>query len=186
MAAIFLSEWKLFDPQIWTGQKTITGVILALFSLWMILSGGPKKEEKMERMWVILITVNIILNGIGTFWGKAFLETHGPLESLISQALGGFLTLYIMNIVRRMKFSVSHPTQILAVFDGLFMMLSVTFYYAAIKNGPLIVVLPTQTIAVTITVALVGLFLFKEAQMMTKKKFIGMIVGIIGVVLLMI
>jgi uncharacterized membrane protein len=186
LAAIFLGEWQLFDPTIFSGQKTLLGIFLAFVSMGLFLSTKSRKEEKIEKKWLMLILFNIIFNGFATYWGKIFITDHGPLETLISQSLGGIPVLFIFNKLRRKSMEISGQNHLLSFIDGFVIFLAVTFYYLAIKNGPLTVVLPIQTLVGTIAIALVGLFLFKEKAQITNKKIWGLILGFIGVVLLII
>lgn len=186
LSAVFLGEWRLFSLSEGSGQKTLLGVILAIVSMMMILKGSSKKEEKMEKKWVILIGFNILVNGIGTFWGKAFLETHEPIEALFSQVFGGILTLLIYNIIKRNNFHIRPKYHKFLVLDGLLMMVAVVAFYMVLKVGPLAVVLPIQNLVLTILMTLVGLIIFKEAHNMNMRKMVGMGLGVVGVVLLMI
>lgn len=186
LAAIFLGEWQLFDLSTSSGQKTIAGIILAFISMAMLLKGASKKEEKMEQKWVVLIGFNILINGIGTFWGKAFLVTHEPIEILFSQIIGGLLMLFAYNILKRNNFKIGAKYNKLLIFNGFMMLGAVLTYFTVIKMGPLTVVLPIQTLILTILMALVGLLFFDEAHNMNMRKMVGMGLGVVGVVLLMI
>lgn len=186
LSAFFLDEWSFFDPQFFSGQKTILGLILAFLSMFLILRSHSKKVEKMELVWMSLIILNIVLNGIGTYWGKTFVNIHTSLETIFSQCLGGLPAAFIINHIRGKKYSLTPSNHIWVAFDGLIVTLAVVFYYQAVKLGPLTLVLPIQTLLVTIAIVLVGLFIFKEAQSFDREKLIGLILGISGVVILMI
>lgn len=185
LAAFYLSEWRLFDPTTGVGQKTIIGMILTLLSIWMLV-GADKKKEKINRKWLFFMVINVVLTGIGTFWSKTFIENHGSLETLISQSLGGLPVLFIINVINREKFKIGKASQVLAILDGLAIVGTTVFFFIALKNGPLAVILPVQTLIITVSIVLVGLIIFKEVQNMTKKKFAGMVLGIAGVILLMV
>lgn len=186
LAAVFLSEWQLFNPTESSGQKTIVGGILAFISLFLLLSGGTKKEERLERKWLIYIVAFIILNAISVFWGKVFIADHGPLETLISQSLGALPAIYIINIIKKVKWPISRENHLLAAIDGLAVVLSVVFFYQSLKNGPLSLILPIQTLVGTMAVVLVGLFIYKETHMLTRQKTVGIVLGFLGVVLLVV
>ncbi|MBI3379978.1 EamA family transporter [Candidatus Gottesmanbacteria bacterium] len=185
LSVFYLSEWKLFDPMTLVGQKNIIGILLTFVSMYMFVK-QDKKKGIINNKWLFFMIVDVILVGIGTFWGKTFIDSHGPLETLISQSLGGLPVLFIINVLKKENFKIGNFNQILAVIDGLVIVGTVTFFYVALKNGPLSVVLPIQTLVITIAITLVGLFAFKEAQNMTRRKIAGMVLGILGVVLLMI
>ncbi len=186
LAAVFLSEWQLFNPAESSGQKMIVGSILAFISIFLILSGRTKKEERLERKWIIYIVVFIILTAISVYWGKVFIADHGPLETLISQSLGVLPAIYIINIIKRVKWSISRENHLLAAVDGLAVVLATAFYYQALKSGPLSLILPVQTLVGTIAIVLVGLILFNEKQQFDKGKIIGLVLGMLGIILLMI
>ena len=63
---------------------------------------------------------------------------------------------------------------------------TLNLFYFAYKNGPAVIVLPVQTLALTIFTALIGLVFFKEARMFKKDKLLGLILGIMGVAILVI
>lgn len=189
LAVIYLNEWQIFNPATASGQKIIAGVLLTFISMWLIFSdsvGKDSSKNKINKKWLVFSLVNIILAGIGTFWGKTFITNHGPLETLISQSYGGVPALFMINIIRRKKFQIERSGLTLSILNGLAAALSAVFFYIAFKNGPVTVILPVQTLALTVTVVLVGLVVFKESQNMTRRKIAGMVTGIMGVMLLMI
>lgn len=185
LAAVFLGEWQFFDPTVAAGQRTILGMVFAAAALGIFLFTGNKKEGKLERKWILFIAINIIVNGIGTYWGKVFIGDHGPLETLISQSLGGLPVLFIFNFLRKKDFRIHTGGQILAAMDAAAMVVALSFYYQAIKKGPLTIILPIQTLGGTILIALIGLVLFDEAHKFTRLKMVGMAAGVVGIVLLM-
>lgn len=186
LSSVFLGEWSFFNLKYFSGQKTISGLILAFISMFLILRSHTKKEAKLELEWVLLIITNIILNGIGTYWGKTFVNSHGLFDTIFSQCLGGIPTIMIINLFRGKKYSLALPDHLLIAFDGFIITLVVIFYYQAIRLGPLTLVLPTQTLLGTMAIALVGLIFFKEAQHFNKEKIIGLVLGIMGVGLLIV
>ena len=140
----------------------------------------------MEENWLFLVLVNIVLVGIGVFLGKRFVDTHGPLETIFSQAIACALTLFFINLARRKRMHLSFSNHFLSFIDGLVIACGATFYYVAIKAGPLSLILPIQSLVLTVTGILTGLFLFGEAHLFDRTKIIGLALGAAGVVLLMI
>lgn len=184
LSVVFLGEWQLFNPAIFSGQKAILGTFLAIISLFLILKSHSQKEAKMGKTWFFLILTDIILMGIATFWGKAFLFSHGPLESLISQSIGAFPVLFLLILMQKKSFSLSFKNNSLVLLDGLLMVFSAAFFYYALKRGPIIIILPIQTIILTAISALIGLIIFKEVHLLEKSKLIGFCLGALGVILL--
>lgn len=186
LAALFLGEARLFDLGTFSGQKTILGLVLAFVALYLILKSGSKKEQKMEKKWSYAIIINSILIGGGTYYTKTFLASHGPLESLISQQLSILPILAAVAIYRKTNLSFSLNSQSLMFLDALVSTLGVIFYYIVIGGGPINLVLPAQTVILTITGILVGLFLFDEVHLFTKEKRLGLAIGVLGVIILLI
>jgi uncharacterized membrane protein len=186
LSAIFLGEWSYFNPNSFSGQKTIVGLILAFVSMFLILRSHTKKEAKMELTWVYLIIINIVLNGIGTYWGKTFVNTHGPFDTIFSQCLGALPVVILINYFGKKKYHLTPTNHILVALDGLIITLAVAFYYLAIQRGPLTLILPIQTLLGSIAIVTVGLVLFQEGQHLGKEKIAGLVIGIIGIMLLVI
>lgn len=184
LAACFLGEWKFFDPSTSSGLKTIAGIFLAIISLWLIVGSGTKREKRVESRWIYAIVLYIILIGIGNYFGKAFLLTHGPLETLISQQIGAVPFIFLFNIFQKVKFSISLKNHLLLLTDGLVMAFAITFFYLSLALGPVSLVLPIQTLLLTMTTVLLGFYVFKEAGKFSKEKLLGMGLGIVGVILL--
>lgn len=186
MAAVFLGEWQLFNPLQFSGIKNILGMIIAISAIWLFFKTNSKKEEKLERKWIIFMGINVILNGIGTFWSKVVLMQHGPLEILISQSIGALPVLFIINILRGSFKRKDAKINYVSLFDAVSVVLAAAFYYVAVKQGNLIIVLPVQTLGLSFLVALTGLIFYKEKNSLNKQQLLGLVVGFIGIAILVI
>lgn len=186
LSAIFLQEWRLFDLNTISGWKNIIGAVFALFSVYFLLKSHNKKEEKLEKKFFLFITLNILFNGIGTFWIKSILQTQGELEVILSQVIGGLLVLIPIHILKKNTLNKNRNFHLLAFLDGFVIFLVIWTFTAALKNGPTVLVLPIQTVLLTIFIALIGLFIFNEKRSFTFEKKIGLVLGIIGVLILVI
>lgn len=186
LSAIYLNEWRVFDINTIYGWKNIGGAVLALFSMYFLLKSHTKKEERLERKFFIFMFLNILLNGIGTFWVKSNLITQGALDVIFSQLIGGLLLLIPLNFLKGNTFKKGGSFHFLALLDGFIIFLVVWTYTIALKKGPAVLVLPIQTVLLTISIALIGLFLFKEVKSFTTEKKIGLILGVAGIMALMI
>lgn len=186
LSAVFLGEWRLFDPSTSRGIKTIFGVMFAFVSMVLILHAHTRKEEKMELKWLFFISINIVLNGIGSFWGKTFIDRHGPLETAFSQSVAGVPMLFLINFLKNKDFKIPKYYHLLCIINGVVIAFAVIFYYLALKNGPLSIVLPLQTVILNIVLVLIGLFVYKETHLFDKGKILGLILGGVGVILLMV
>lgn len=186
LSAVFLQEWRVFDIHTLAGWKNIIGAVFALSSMYFLLKSHNKKEEKIEKKFFLFITLNILLNGIGTFWIKSILQTQGELEVILSQVIGGLLVLIPINIIKKNTLKKNGNFHLLAFLDGFIIFLAIWTFTVALKNGPTVLVLPIQTILLTIFIALIGLFIFNEKRSFTFEKKIGLVLGIIGVLSLVI
>lgn len=186
LSAVFLGEYAHFNLQNLSGQKTISGLTLAFISMFLILRSHTRREAKMELTWVFLIITNIVLNGIGTFWGKTFVDKHTLFDTMFSQCLGGIPTVFFISLIGKSKYSLTMRNHLWLALDGLIITLAVVFYYQTVKSGPLTLILPIQTLLGTVAITLVGLVIYKEAQKLEITKIFGLGLGILGVVLLMI
>lgn len=186
LSVIYLNEWRVFDTGTLTGWKNIGGVVFALSSMYFLLKSHTKKEEKIERKFFLFISLNIILNGLGTFWVKSYLATQGELEVILSQIIEGLLILIPINFLKRNTFTLNRNFHLLALIDGFFIFLVIWTFTVALKRGPAVVVLPIQTVLLTIFLALIGLFVFNEVRSFTFEKKIGLVLGIVGIIALVI
>lgn len=186
LSAVFLGEWQLFNPGSLAGLKNIFGIILALLSMYLIIKSHSKKEEKLEKKWFFLIIVNIFSVGIANYLSKIYLADYGPVEALISQSISGIPLILIISLITGKSLKLTKRKHALAATDGVVVGLSVIFFYAMLKAGAASVVLPIGMSALTIVSVLVGLFIFKETQLFTKEKLVGLFIGILGIMLLII
>ncbi len=186
LSFIFLGEWRIFYINSLNGWKNIGGAILALLSMYFLLKSHTKKEEKMERKFLFFISLNILLNGIGTFWGKSYLQTHGELDVILSQTVGALFVIIPINLFKRNSFNKDANFHFLALLDGIVIFLVIWTFTIALKRGPAVLVLPIQTVLTTIFIALIGLFVFNEVKSITYEKKIGLVLGLVGVLALII
>lgn len=186
LSAIYLQEWRIFDINTLSGWKNIIGAVFTLFSVYFLVKSHNKKEEKIEKKFFLFISLNILFNGIGTFWIKSILQTQGELEVILSQVIGGLMVLIPVNIIKKNVLKNSGNFHLLALFDGFIIFLVVWTFTVALKNGPAVLVLPIQTVLLTIFIALIGLFIFNEKRNFTFEKKIGLALGLIGVLSLVI
>jgi uncharacterized membrane protein len=186
LSAVFLGEWNLFNPFIFSGQKTILGICLAFIAMVLLLRSDKKSKGKLEKKWLYYILVYIIFMGIATFWSKSFLIAHGPLETLCSQQITFVPVALAWCLLKKKKLAISSRNQLLSGVDGLVTVFAVVFFYQALKNGPVSFILPIQTLLLTIATMILGLVVYKESHMFTREKIIGLVVGIAGIIFLII
>ncbi len=187
LTSIFLGEWRLFNPKTAYGSKNILGIIIAALSLYVMFYSDRGREKLKDFRWLGLMGFNIITNGIGSFWVKIFLISHTPIQALFSQTVGILPASFLVNkIMKKNLFRINRNDYLLIMVNTLFDFSALIFYYIALKSGPAILVIPIQTIALTISITLAGLLFFQEMKQFSGIKFFGLILGILGVVLLVI
>lgn len=186
LSAIFLGEWRIFDLATLIGWKNFGGISLALASMYFLLKSHTRKEEKIERKFFYFVSAAILLFGIGNFLNKSYLQTLNEMDLIIPQIIGALLVLIPINILRKNTFKKDRNFHLLALFDGFIIFLAVWTFTIALKYGPAVLVFPIQTVLGTISVALIGLYVFNEVTSFTREKKIGLILGMVGVFALII
>lgn len=184
LTAVFLGEWMFFDPLRVSGIKNITGVLLAGISLYTLTATGAKKEQKLERTWLLLILGNIILNGFGSFWSKSFLASHAPAETLLSQYVGGMVVLPFIMKAKKMSIRISKGYVLQIFILSVLEFFTLILFYEAYRKGPAVLVLPIQALVITIMTTMAGLIIFKETHLYRKEKAWGLGLGLFGALLL--
>jgi uncharacterized membrane protein len=184
LATLFLGESVFFDPMTIKGVRSITGVLSALVSLWLLTRSKNHQKEKTNMTWFFLIFTYIIFDGVGQFWNKTFLASHTPMETLVSQTIGMIPFLFLILYVRRVSFKITRNTHRWIAFDSIAEVGFAIFLLLSFKLGPISLILPIQKLATLIGGMLLGLFVFNEKHELTKTKKIGLLVGIAGIILL--
>ncbi|OGF99219.1 hypothetical protein A2Y99_04545 [Candidatus Gottesmanbacteria bacterium RBG_13_37_7] len=185
LTAIFLDEWRYFNPTTTYGSKNILGIIIAAVSLYVMFKSDSGREKLKDFRWLTLMLFNIITNGVGSFWVKIFLINHTPIQALFSQTVGILpASLTVNKIMKKNLFGINKSDYFLIIINSIFDFSALIFYYIALKDGPAMLVIPISTIALTISITLAGLIFFKEMKQFSGGKFFGLFLGILGVVLL--
>lgn len=182
-AAIFLAEYRLFDPGTLGGVLLILAIPLSIWSL--ILMRGFGKGE-IGKSWVIWCVVFSLVVSFALFLVKVLVMTTPPLEVLFFQYIGSFIFVSIVNLLAKKSILLGSKQTMLGLLVGVFMSTALSFLYEAFSLAPLAYVQTAQKIGVTITAVLVGLLIFKEKKTLNLGSIIGMLVGFVSVVLVVV
>lgn len=185
LAAIFLGEVKYFDLTNATGQKVLAGTLLALFSLWFLLHTGKNKEEKIERKWFFYIGLTILALGIGSFFSISYLKNFSPVYILINQNELAAPLLLLVAVMTKKKFVLKKKLVLLILVNSLVATIAVLAFYEALRYIPVSKLFPIQQVSLVIITIIVGIIYFKEKQVLSGKRLIGMILGLGGILLLL-
>ncbi|MBM3283417.1 hypothetical protein FJY90_04140 [Candidatus Gottesmanbacteria bacterium] len=187
LTSVFLGEGKLFDPRFFAGQKNIIGVILAVFSGYLIFASDSKKEKAKDEKWLGFMLFNIIVFGVGAFISKRFLLTHTVIEALFSQTIAILPVAFLINLAKGnsiIRAGKEHFFWLTA--NTIFDFMTIVLYYLTLKSGPAALVSPAFSMSLTVMIVIVGLVFFQEIKHFSKAKFAGLGLGILGVGLLVI
>jgi uncharacterized membrane protein len=180
LAALFLGESDVFTLQ------TCIGLAAAGISLYYLSQSKGAAQSHMTRHWLLLMICFIVTDGAGQFWNKMFLMTHTPLEALISQLIADIPFMYLLIRIRKIPFRISVKKQQWIALDSLLEVGFCIFLLTSYKIGPLTVILPIQKLGSIMAGLLLGILFFKEGHSYTKKKYIGLVIGLAGIILLII
>lgn len=184
LAAVFLGEFKYFDPTTTAGLKVISGTILAFLSLWFLLHTGKKNEEKVEGKWIVYIILTIVFMGLGSFASVSYLKTFTPLEVLLNQTNMIFLILLALLILQKKRMSVTKKQTVMMLSSSVVSTIAVIAFFEGLRLLPVAKFFPLQQLSLVISTMTIGVIFYKEAHFFTGRKIWGMVLGFAGMVLL--
>ncbi len=183
-SAIFLSEWKFFDPRTVAGFLTLTGTLATLSAI--LFFGKKSTNQKSSNSWLINVTGFIVVLGLVDFLTQYFASTGVPLpEFLFSWYLGALVGSILPRFLEKNNWPRFYLRQ-----SFLYLGLSVgalgslAGMYWALKIAPAALVFPIHAFVYSAGTVLMGLFLFKERDQFGKKEWIGIALGTIGTILI--
>lgn len=182
LAMIFLGETKL-----WNSQLTI-GALLCFSALWLLKIGAKgKKEENLTLKWLLFVFLMILVFATDGFAVKVFASEYPVSRStlLVGFYVGSFIGTFPLLKLKRQKITkipIKTGLQISTV-SVTIMIAIVLLFWTYQLGGPISLVLPVRAIGITIVPALFGLFIVGERKGLTKKEWLGFLLGAIGGIL---
>lgn len=184
LAALFLGESHYFDITTITGFKTITGIILAFVALWFLLHQRGKKEQAMEKKWFLYIGTCILTLGVGSFFSVLFTKTYHPVEIFINQTNGSVPLLWMLMVMQKKSLQLSFSMMKTVFVNSAAGVGALLSFYELLQYIALSRIYPVQQVLLVIFTMTSSIVFYKEAHFFTGKRWIGMLVGLGGIVLL--
>lgn len=185
-SAIFLSEWKFFDPRALAGFLTLTGTLATLSAV--LFFGKKSFIHNSNISWVKNLIGFVLLSGGIDFLTKYFADTGVPLSQFIfSWYLGALLGSTLPRFLEKNNWPRFRADQFL-LYCGLSLgtLGSVSGIYWALQFAPAALVFPIHSFAYATATVLMGLFIFKERNNFGTKEWVGMALGTIGTILIIV
>lgn len=184
LAAIFLGEGRYLDIRTGTGVKIVSGIILAFVSLWFLLHVGRKRDELLERKWFYYIAIVIVFFGVSSFFTISFFRVYTPIEVLISQSLPMIFVLPLYQLLVGGKIILKRKQFKTVFLSSIFASIAVVAFYFALMIVPVAKFYPIQQVSLVILTILQGVLFYKEANVFSGNRLVGMIIGMAGIMLL--
>lgn len=184
LSAVFLGEMKYFDISAGAGLRTIMGIFLALISLWFLLHQKNMNKEQRQLKWLIFIAGTILFLGIGSFISAAALRRMTSLEVLINQTDVMVPAVLLLAFLSNRKFKLKKEDVSIVVTNAFFAVIAVVTFMNALVETSVSKLYPIQQVLLVISVMTAGVVLYKETQIFSKQRLIGIILGLTGVILL--
>lgn len=172
-AAIILSEWRLLTTN--QGPKIALAMILMPLFFWLFYhkSVDGKKWLKLSLVYVLAlavfkVAVKVLLDGVGA-----------AAELLFFQYLGSLAMAVVGIKIKRQPLLISKRFAIKAMFQGFFGGSSILLFYTAVKLTTVTQTTLLRAPLILIIASVSGLVGFKEIQQMTTKKWLGVAVGLV-------
>jgi len=183
LAMIFLGETKLWNSQL------ILGAGLCFLALWLFKIGAKgKKDENLTLKWLLFIFLMVLVFATDGFVVKIFASEYPVSRStlVVGWYVGSFIGTFPLLKLRKQKITkipVKTWFQISMVSISVVAAIVLLFWTYQL-GGPISLTLPVRAVGITIVPALFGLFIVGERKGLTKKEWLGFLIGIIGGILI--
>lgn len=184
LAAIFLGEGSYFDIGTVTGIKVISGIILAITALWFLLHVGSKKEVRLERKWFVYIIFTILFFGVGSFFSVSLTRTNVPVEVLINQENVMVVIFFVLSLWQKKKILIGKKLVFLTFINSIFATVAIISFFEALRIVAVARFFPIQQLSLVVLTMLSAVVFYKESNIFSGKRLIGMAMGLVGIILL--
>lgn len=184
LTAVFLGEGKYFDITTIAGLKVTGGIILAIVSLWLLLHVGRKKEEKLEKRWFFYILLVILFGGVGSFVSISTIQWLSAQEIIINQSYIMAISLFILIKVFKKNLRIGRQKTLLIFAAEFFACIAVVSFYEMLKYVAVSRILPVQQVSLVVLTMISAVVFYKESNIFSGKRLIGMVMGLVGIILL--
>jgi hypothetical protein len=183
LAVIFIGEASIWTPQLFLG---VSFCFLAIF-LFQFQPERQAVKNASNKKWFFLILTIIILYGSMMFLMKLFSADVSRGAFLMWWYVGSLLgSLPLLRLEKQNPTKIPAKTIILLLVLAIFVFCSLLVFYLTFQLGaPLSIVLPVRRTFTNIFPVMIGWFIFKERQTLSRKELFGFSIAILGVVLIL-
>jgi len=179
LAAILLQEWQLFNIYSVSGRK----IILALLLLPVLFYCFYDKKDVKVKEWSILAWLPILFVASSRTFLKHFLGQVEPLQIQFLQYWGSIAVVIGGLKWKKHKFYLGKTFAIRGWLQGLIAGVGLLLYYMGLQQASVTQTsLLRQVVMLTITIS-AGLFVWQEIKDMSRKKWMGLAVAVVMMIL---
>ncbi len=187
LAIIFLAEIKL-----WNFQSTL-GIGLCFLAMWLFQSptkSQDKSKEILNKKWFLFTLGMVTILGTVIFLMKLSSKDIAQEIFLMGWYCGAFLGSIIILKLERQKmiqvFQIPRKIILLIMASSFSMIVNLFALYWTFQLGaPISLATPLHGLGITIIPVFFGWFILKERKELSKKEWMGFLVGIIGAFLIL-
>lgn len=173
LAALVLSEWKVFVGA--GGSKLILAMILMPVLFWLFFEAKSNKSKKWLRLAIIYLGTLAIFKVIV----KIFLGGAEAVEILVFQYAGSFTAATFGVLVKKQRSTLRRKFVLRGILQGWIGSSGIILLYTAIKISTVSETTLLRAPIVLLLKTVIGLLIFQEIKLMTKKKWIGVLVALL-------
>lgn len=189
LAYLFLGELSGLKWQ------NILALVIFLISILLPQFIGKKSEEekKIEKEWILWMSLNVIFVGSGLYFVKLFTRDMLPIDVLTNQYLGSFFIIGIIVLIRNSgiikqveKLSLIPDKKyiLLSLLNGIITAVSLFFLYYSISLAKVSIVTQMDNFIRTLAIIPIGFFIFKENKQFKLIDYISLGLAILGAILI--
>ena len=178
LAAIIFSEWRLFITN--QGYQLIAALILVPLLFWLLY----EKSENIKK-WFKLSFAYLSALAVFTIIAKKFVGTaDNPAAILAFQYFGSLTITGFGVLLKKQKFYLGGKFALNGLVQAAIGSFGILFFYASLKLASITQTTLIRSPLLLLLTTLIGLVGFKEAKQMTLKKWLG--VGVALVIILLV
>lgn len=180
LAAVLLREWTLFAGQ--SGIYLIFALLLMPLVFWLFY----EYQTVHSRKWLKLVSAMLVLLAFFKVITKHFLNSAEAIDILVFQYIGSFLAVSGGVLLKNQHRLIKKKFALRGFVQGLIGSSSGLMLYMGVKAATVTQTTLFRTPLVIVIKTMVGLLVFREIAKMTKKKWLGVVVALIIMLLVMV
>lgn len=183
LAGIFLSEFAEWN------YGLAAGTILCFLAIFLFLKGRNARKENQNgnnvKKWLLFMLGAIIIFGTATFLMKVFSANIPCARFLMYWYVGTFIgSLFLFYFEKQNPFRFPGKLIFVVPLISLGIMGNLAMVYWGFELAPASKVVPFRLVGVTFLPVLIGWFLFKEREGLSKNEMLAFLISVAGALLI--